>query len=336
MKIMKKKQLWVIIFVGVMLLFGWAYTKHFIINNSDNNRLPKVSLRLKWVFDPGFAGEMVASKLGFFRENGLDVTLQQGGFEADPIKLVASGSDTFGVTGADNFLLAREKGVPIIAFAAGYLETPVVYYVREDSSIFSPQDFIGKKVGYQAGQDTATVYEDMLNTLNIKRDSINEVPVQYDLGVFLNGQVDVWPGYAAAQSYTLKTQNFPYRTLVPKNFGVSHMGTVYFTSEDTLTNHPEWVRSFTKALISGWKYTYNHSQDSIPLIASYDTKILTPDYVAFALEKQKNSVEPEGRKFGVFTKADWQSLYDSLLKQGTLKTHFDLSTAFTEKFLDNQ
>src|SRR5436189_237850 len=83
----------------------------------------------------------------------LDSELKPGGFEADPIKLVASGSDTFGVAGADSFLLAREKGVPIVAFAAGYIETPVVFYTRADSGITSPKDFVAKRVGYQAGQD---------------------------------------------------------------------------------------------------------------------------------------------------------------------------------------
>ena len=325
----------ILIIIVAVVSFGFVYEKSTSKHVASNNNLAEVSLRLKWVFDPGFAGEMVADKLGFFRENGLDVSIRQGGFEADPIKLVASGSDTFGVTGADNFLLAREQGVPIVAFAAGYIETPVVYYVRRDSAIVSPQDFIGKKVGYQAGQDTATVYEDMLDTVHVNRNEISEVPVQYDFGVFLNGQVDVWPGYAAAQSYILEQQNIPYRTLVPKDFGVSHMGTVYFTSEETLKNHPEWVSAFVKSLIRGWAYTYDHPQESIPAIVSYDVKTLTPEYVAFALEKQKESIKPGGRKFCVFTEENWQSLYDSLLKRGAIKSTLDLQAAFTEHFLNN-
>src|ERR1700722_12409900 len=74
-----------------------------------------VTLRLKWVFDPGFAGGMVAVKAGLFQKRNLTVTLKPGGFEADPIKLVATGADTFGVTGADSFLLARAQQVPIVA-----------------------------------------------------------------------------------------------------------------------------------------------------------------------------------------------------------------------------
>ena len=144
-----------------------------------------VSLRLKWLFDPGFAGEMVAAKAGFFRDLGLDVVLKPGGFESDPIKLVASASDTFGVAGADSFLLARAKGVPIVAFAAGYLQTPVVFYALTTSGITSPQGFVGHRVGYQAGQDTATVYEALLKKTSDDREKIKEIPVKFDFSPFL-------------------------------------------------------------------------------------------------------------------------------------------------------
>ncbi len=299
----------------------------------QDGTLSQVSLRLKWVFDPGFAGEMVAAQRGFFRQSGLDLSINQGGFESDPIKLVAAGADTFGVTGADNFLMAREKGVPIVAFAAGYLETPVVYYVREDSGIKTPEDFIGKKVGYQAGQDTATVYEDMLARLGIDRSQITEVPVQYDLSLFLSGQVDVWPGYAASQSYLLEQQHVPYRMIVPRDFGISHMGTVYFTSEQTLAEHPEWVRGFTQTLIGGWEYTYAHPGDAAAAIVSYDPQALTPEYVRFALEKQRLSILPTGRRYCTFTGEDWDSFKTSLVKQSLLGETFDLREAFTLSFL---
>lgn len=329
-----KNVLSILILIGTVLLVGLLSRGIFTGKKHNGDTVVQTSLRLKWVFDPGFAGEMVAEKLGFFKEENIDVDIRPGGFESDPIKLVASGADTFGVTGADNFLQAREKGVPIVAFAAGYLETPVVFYVREDSGISSPQDFVGKKVGYQAGQDTATVYEDLLSKLHIDRKSITEIPVQYDFGAFLSHQVDVWPGYAATQSYTLQEKNIAYRMIVPKDFGVSHMGTVYFASEETIKNHPEFVQAFVRGLIRGWKYTYGPRQDqAVSAIVSYDSQALTPDYVRFALEKQKSSVLPEGRGFCVFARKDWQGLYDSLRVQGLLGSSLDLDSAFTTRFV---
>jgi len=293
------------------------------------------TLRLKWVYDPGFAGEMVAAKAGYFRDAGLDVTLKPGGFESDPIKLVASGSDTFGVAGADSFLLGRAKGVPIVAFAAGYIETPVVFYVHANSSIYSPIDFPGKRVGYQAGQDTATVYEALIRKLHVDRRSIREVPVRYDFTPFLTNQVDVWPGYAATQSYILEQQHIPYRILTPSEYGISYLGTVYFSSERFIAEHPTAVQAFVNGLIRGWEFTYANYTAAVPMITSYDPQNLTPELVRFNLDKQKASVLPPGGRFCSFTDSAWSNLQDTLLTEGLLSAPVDLSKARTNRFLEN-
>lgn len=296
----------------------------------------KATLRLKWVYDPGFAGEMVAAKAGFFsqKRSGLDIELKPGGFEADPIKLVASGSDTFGVAGADSFLLAREKGVPIVAFAAGYIETPVVFYTLGESNIKSPQDFIGKRVGYQAGQDTATVYEALLKKTGVDRTKIKEVPVKFDFSVFLTKQVDIWPGYAATQSYILQRQNIRYNVITPSEYGISYLGTVYFTSEKFMAEHPEAVQAFTDGLIEGWEYTYGNYEAAIPLIASYDATNLTPDLIRFNLDKQKPSILPSGVRLCEFTLNRWDETQQILISQKLLSAPVDLTRAMTTRFLD--
>lgn len=295
----------------------------------------RVNLRLKWVFDPGFAGEMVAAKKGFFSKRGLNVELKPGGFEADPIKLVASGSDMFGVAGADQFLLARAKGVPIVAFAAGYIDTPVVYYSRKSSGINSPKDFVGKKVGYQAGQDTATIYEALLRKLGIDRDKIKEVPVRFDFSPFLTGQVDVWPGYAATQSYILEQKGIPYNVIKPRDYGIKYIGTVYFATEQTINKYPDVVQTFLDSLIEGWEFTYSNINEAIPLIASYDEKNLMLELIKFNLDKQKEYIIPKGSHYCQFEMKSWSEMQKILLDQGLLDKPVNLKDAITFKFLGN-
>jgi NitT/TauT family transport system substrate-binding protein len=318
--------------VACSLFFGCSKQHHSPQELSATNPTP-VSLRLKWVYDPGFAGEMVAAKAGFFRELGLDVSLKPGGFEADPIKLVASGSDTLGVAGADSFLLARAKGVPIVAFAAGYIQTPVVFYVHSDSKIFAPKDFAGRRVGYQAGQDTATVYEALLKKTGVDRSKIKEVPVKFDFTLFLAGRVDVWPGYAATQSYILDREHQKYRVIEPSEYGISYIGTVYFARADYVSGHPEIVQAFLKGLIRGWEYTYSNYGAAIPLVSAYDSTNLTPNLVRFNLDKQKPYMLPQGSQFCRFTAGQWQSLEQVLISLGLLQ---DPSPAgsYTMTFLD--
>src|SRR4051812_48422610 len=77
-----------------------------------------ISLRLSWLTQAQFAGSYVAKEKGYFKEENLDVSINPGSIDADPIRLVASGSDTFGIVNADQLVVARSKSVPIAAIAS--------------------------------------------------------------------------------------------------------------------------------------------------------------------------------------------------------------------------
>lgn len=78
------------------------------------------------------------------------------------LKFEVRAAPAFGVTEGYAFLVARSKGAPIVAFGAGFLETPVVFYALEKSGIHTPGDLVGKRVGRRAGTDMAIAYDALL------------------------------------------------------------------------------------------------------------------------------------------------------------------------------
>lgn len=327
-----KRGLLRIVLLGT-LIWGLSFLPATFAAAQSAQEKISATLRLKWLYDPGFSGEMVASKAGLFEKLGLNIEIRPGGFDADPIRLVASGADTIGVTGADSFLLARAKGVPIVAIAAGYLRSGVVYYSLEKSGIKSPNDFIGKRVGYQAGQDTATIYEALLTKLGIARSAVHEIPVRFDFSLLLTGEVDVWPGYIATQSYALKQRNIPYNVIEPSSYGISVLGTVYFVTEKTLHDNPELIRRFVKGVTSGWQLTYADYDKSIALISSYDQKSLPPDLVRFNLDVQRKYFRPDGMRFGEYTEVQWKELEQILVQEKLLTKSVGLKNAVNYSFI---
>lgn len=320
--------------VILLTFFIWGCSDKNDGSKIAEKKVENASLRLKWVYDPGFAGEMVSLKRGFFANEGVKLEIRPGGFEADPIKLVASGADTFGVAGGDSFLLALAKGVPIVAIAAGYMQTPVVYYSL-DKSINSPKAMVGKKVGVQAGQDTETIYLAMLKKAGVNRASIKEVPVKYDFSPLLTGGVDVWPGYAATQSYMLKQQGKDYVVVKPLDYGISYIGTVYFTTREVFEKNPELVQAFVNGLLKGWEFTYSNEQAAIADIQSYDPKVFTNDLVKFNLDVQHEYIQPQGTSYGRYTPAQWASTVSTLKELNMLPADFKYDNAISYKFLDS-
>ncbi len=119
----------IFIILALLVLISFAFlTKSK--NGAKNDQVPlkeasKVSLRLKWLDQAQFAGYYLAKSRDLYRNGGLEVTINPGGPEIAPVQMVVSNVDQFGITGADQILLAREKGIPVVALAVIYKNTPV-------------------------------------------------------------------------------------------------------------------------------------------------------------------------------------------------------------------
>ena len=110
-----------------------------------------VTVRLKWFHQAQFAGFYVANDKGLYKSAGLNVDIQPGGPDFPAIQMVAGGSEQFGVTGADQILIARSKGVPVVALAVIFRRNPFVLFSLAKSGIKTPADYVGKKVGVKIG-----------------------------------------------------------------------------------------------------------------------------------------------------------------------------------------
>lgn len=323
---MRGRRFWVLGILAVILI---AVSLVLVLRPREQpaQQAFRATLTLKWLYDPGFAGEMVAVRKGFLNQEGIDLSIQPGGFEIDPIRLVASGSSQFGVTGADSFLIARSRGVPIVAIGSGYIKTGVAYYVHADSNIRTVRDFSGRTVGLQAGQDTETILYAMLGASGVDRSQVRFYPARYDLSPFLQRSVDVWPGYIATQSYTLRQQNVPFRTIRPGDVGLAIPGTVYFTTERFLREHPQEVAGFMRAVRRGWQYTYEHQDEAAEIVSSFDRRTLPKPLVLSNFRDQRDQILPADYRIGEIRRSDWESLLQILQSQRLLAGPVNLSEA---------
>src|ERR1700712_169646 len=72
----------------------------------------KVTLQLKWVTQAQFGGYYVAKDKGFYKDEGLDVTIKPGGPDVSPEQVLAGGGADVVVDSLPPALAARAKGEP--------------------------------------------------------------------------------------------------------------------------------------------------------------------------------------------------------------------------------
>ncbi|MBV9169400.1 MAG: ABC transporter substrate-binding protein, partial [Chloroflexi bacterium] len=150
----------------------------------------QVSLRLGWLANSQYAGDFVAMDKGYFKQGGVDVKIDPGGPNIDPVSLTASGSNTIGnVSSIAAMFLARSQGVPVKAFATALQRHPFAFITTKDKNIHSPEDFVGKKIGIQA--TARPLIDAVIAKYNLPRDHIQIQVIGSDSTPLKTGQVDV-------------------------------------------------------------------------------------------------------------------------------------------------
>src|ERR1700741_5209597 len=74
----------------------------------------KVTIQLKWVTQAQFAGYYVAKAKGYYKDAGLDVTINPGGPDVAPPQVIAGGGADVIIDWMPSALASREKGVPLV------------------------------------------------------------------------------------------------------------------------------------------------------------------------------------------------------------------------------
>lgn len=283
----------------------------------------KLSLRLQWLHQAQFAGFYVAKEKGFYREEGLDVTINSGGQDFNAVTLVASGSDDVGIWTADQVLLAYSRGVPIRAVGVVFDRSLAAFMVRSSSGIKTPKDFEGKTVGMYYGYDTETLYLHLLKKFGVDRSKIQETALQYDLGRFYSGEVDVWPAYAINQPLAAKQAGIGVNLLTPEQFGIRYYSDTIIVSDSTLRKRRDSVVKFLRASQQGWEYALAHRDEAVDIVLTFEPH-LDKEHQKQMLDVVAEYVNKKEPMFSM-DRDTWDSIAVTLVDQGLLKESPDIA-----------
>ncbi|MFS8037032.1 ABC transporter substrate-binding protein [Xanthobacter sp. AM11] len=226
------------------------------------------TLRLKWLPQAQFAGFYVAVAKGYYKAEGIDLTINPGGPNILAENLVATGADTFGLSGGlDSVFAARDKGLPVVCVGISHQMTPFVFVVRADGPIKSIQDFKGKKVTtWFTGANH--VLKAMLTKQGLDPALVDIQPQQVSVTPFVDGQIDVVTATRYNEFYTIKTRmgEEKLRTFVAEDSGVTFPRDTLIVSEQTAKEKPELVKGFLRASIKGWQDAFKDPKGAIDTV----------------------------------------------------------------------
>lgn len=328
-----KKIFLVVSIVVIVGMLGFFMIQKFGVKIEKYGKTEEINVKLKWVHQAQFAGNYVAVEKGLYAEEGMKVNLIPYSAEDKTIDSVVNGKATFGITGADELLLAREKGSPIKAVAVIYKTNPVCAYSLKSSRITKPADFIGKTVGLEKGINVEYLYSAMMGKLKIDRSKINEVPIGFTASELLSGQVDVATGYVTNEPQQAIEAGQDVNIILMSDYGVNMYADVIFATEETIKNKPDLVEGFVRATLDGWQYAIENVEEAANISMKYATSSIN-SHELYMLNTSIPLINDGESPLGWMEKNKWSQVASILFEQNISSKMIDVSGAYTMEFLD--
>lgn len=263
---MKNKHFLLVTLLGLLFIVGCSSEKKEVKT--------AVTLREEWFPSACYAGDIMAMN-ETSKNTDIQIKVEPGAEDIDPVKLVIAGQNDFGVAGGDRIISANKKGADLVVLGTINYKSPTCFISLASKNILTPKDFEGKVIGVMSGNNTEYIYRALLSKTKINEKKIKEVEAPYDLATFITGSYDVRPAFAYDEPVSLDLQHIKYNTIKPENYGVAFIGPVIFARRDFIIKNKELVQNFINAMCSGWQNALKYPKKAIGLLKGYDKNIDT-------------------------------------------------------------
>ena len=292
-----------------------------------------VRVQLAWIHTIEYSGFYTAQDQGYYDAASLEVSLDVLG-QTSPIDQVVAGKAQFGLTSADNVLLARAAGKPVVAIATIYQRSPVAFVSLSKNQITKPQDFIDKTVVVDLKGTTGIIYRALLASQSIDEAKVKTQPrADYTNDALVSGKADVIDAFINNQPVQLKQQGLDINVVLPSDYGIDLYANVIFTTEEIIKTQPDLVEAFVRATTRGMQQAIQDPDAATRLTLARGTN-LNPASEAESMRLALPLMNPAGSRPGMMTAESWQAAYQILRDQGLLTQDLDVQQAYSLVFLN--
>ncbi|MDW3224717.1 MAG: ABC transporter substrate-binding protein [Paracoccaceae bacterium] len=210
----------------------------------------QINFQLSWLHSVQFGGSYIAAQRGYWAEQGLDVSLTQGGPNAPVEPPVVSGTALMGISAADYTAAAVAQGAPFKIIAVAMQKNPFAIASLDANPVNKPADLIGKKIGMAVSNTPVLQALCTINSIDINQ--IEIVPTQYDPAPLVSGQVDCLLCWETDLPVAMDIQGVDNTTMLMADYGYAVHSQTYIATEDSIANRRSDLVALLKGEVMGW------------------------------------------------------------------------------------
>src|SRR4051812_36475449 len=311
--------------------------------------LTAVKLQLQWFYQAQFAGYIAAVAQGFYKEQGLDVTLLEGAVDIVPQTVLAQGKADYAVAWVPKALASREQGANITDVGQIFARSGTYQVAWKSSGITAPAQFKGKKIGNWGFGNEYELFAGITKAgLNPGRD-VTLVQQQFDMQALLKKEIDA----AQAMSYNeyaqlLEAKNPATGKLYTaddfsiidwKQIGSAMLQDAVWANTTKLSDpaYQQQTVKFLLGTIKGWAYCRDNSEKCRDLVVAKGSK-LGKSHQLWQMNEVNKLIWPAAGGIGLVDEAAWKQTVDLSMTTknqtgDTVLTKQPQGTAYTNDYI---
>ena len=282
----------------------------------------KVRLQLQWVTQAQFAGYFAAADQGYYKDEGLDVQILEGGVDIVPQTVLAQGQADYAIAWVPKALASREQGAQITDVAQVFARSGTLQVSFKDKGIASPSDLKGKKVGNWGFGNEYELFAGMTGAGLDPAKDVTLVQQQFDMQALLKGDIDA----AQAMTYNeyaqvLEAKNpstgklyqpGDFSTINWNDVGTAMLQDAVWADTSKLQDdqaYQDTTVKFLTAALKGWVFCRDNPEKCRDIVVARGSK-LGKSHQLWQMNEINKLIWPSTSKIGLVDQAAWNQTVD--------------------------
>jgi NitT/TauT family transport system substrate-binding protein len=309
------------------------------IAGASAQSVQKVSLRLDWVISGYHAPYFVGIKNGYYREEGLEVTVEPGNGSGNVAQAIGNGNGDFATVDGGTMMQLVAKGLTVKSVMGLYQRNPIGVIYNVKSGIAKPKDIEGKTLVITNGDAPSALLPAFAEATGVDLKKVNIVSTDAAAknAAVISGRGDAVVTFSFQGVPIIEAAGVSVKTFDYADYGVTVPGITLIARPEYLDKNPEIVKKLIRAIRKSFEWTRDSPEKAVEILGEMNPgqKIL----MSTALPVLKGSFpllhsqRTAGRPIGVMAREDWVQAEEVLAKYVGMRKVDSPDRYFTNAFV---
>ena len=301
---------------------------------AETKELVPIRLPMGYIPNVQYAPWYVAVGKGYFAEAGFEIIFDYS-YETDGLALVGANELPFSIASAEQVLLARAQGIPVVYVLAWYQGFPTAVVAKAETGVTTPQDLAGKRIGLPGLFGASYIgLRALLNAGGVTESQVTLESIGFtQVQSMVDGQQDIIVGYETNEPVQLRALGYDVNVVMVDDY-ITLPGNGLITNETVMAENPEMVSAFIDAFLHGLADTLANPDEAYELCAAHVENLAELDE-----EVQKQVLASSIRYWqaevlGMSDHTAWENLQALLLDMDLITEPQELDAAYSNRFIN--